>query len=73
MATKQEVLAAIASGEIFTDEYQSREIQLKIDKMCDRLMNQKKSAERHQVNNVNSDGDEVNPYAGKQSGDYVGD
>lgn len=73
MATKQEVLAAIASGEIFTDKYQSREIQLKIDKMCDRLMNQKKSAEHHQVNNVNSDDDEVNPYAGKQSGDYVGD
>ena len=73
MATKQEVLAAIASGEIFTDEYQSREIQLKIDKMCDRLMNQKKSAERHHVNNFNSADDEVNPYAGKKSGDYVGD
>ena len=73
MPSKQEVLAAIASGVIFTDEYQSREIQLKIDKMCDRLMNQKKSAELHQVNNVNSYDDEVNPYAGKKSGDYVGD
>lgn len=72
MASKQEVLAAIASGEIFTDAYQSREIQIKIDKMCDRL-NQKKSAEPHKVNNINSADTEFNPYAGKKSGDYVGD
>ena len=72
MPTKQEVLAAIASGEIFTDEYQSREIQLKIDKMCDRL-NQKKSKEQQRVNISNANDGDVNPYAGKKSGDYVGD
>ena len=77
MPSKQEVLAAIASGELFTPEYQERERQRKAAAMIERIERQKKANDfyRKQMKSrkpepVNA---EFNPYAGKKSGDYVGD
>lgn len=77
MPTKQEVLAAIASGELFTPEYQERERQrkmaLKLErqkqrKVMDELLEQE--AERMRAY---AKGQSTDVYAGKKSGDYVGD
>ena len=77
MATKQEVLAAIASGELFTPEYQERERQRKAAAMIERIERQKKANDfyRKQMESRKSEtvNAEFNPYAGKKSGDYVGD
>ena len=77
MATKQEVLAAIASGELFTPEYQERERQRKAAVMRERIERQKKANDfyRKQMESRKSEtvNAEFNPYAGKKSGDYVGD
>lgn len=77
MPTKQEVLAAIASGELFTDEYQEREKQrkmaLKLErqkqrKVMDELLEQEAERMREYAKGQSTD-----VYAGKESGDYVGD
>lgn len=75
MPTKQEVLAAIESGELFTPEYQEREKQRKIAVMRERIERQKKQGkflkdwhEKHK-----EDRKPFDPYEGKKSGDYVGD
>lgn len=77
MPSKQEVLAAIESGELFTPEYQERERQrkmaLKLErqkqrKAMDELLNQE--AERMRAY---AKGQSTDVYAGKESGDYVGD
>lgn len=77
MPSKQEVLAAIASGELFTPEYQERERQRKTAVMIERIERQNKQAgsfreqqEKRKAEHVDT---EFNPYAGKKSGDYVGD
>ena len=77
MPSKAEVLAAIASGELFTPEYQERERQRKAAVMRERIERQKKAndfyrkqMESRKTETVNAD---FNPYAGKKSGDYVGD
>ena len=77
MATKQEVLAAIASGELFTPEYQERERQrkmaLKLErqkqrKVMDELLEQEYERMREYAKVQSTD-----VYAGKKSGDYAGD
>lgn len=77
MTSKQEVLAAIASGELFTPEYQERERQRKLATMRERIERQNKQAEffREQQEKRKAEPveTEFNPYAGKKSGDYVGD
>ena len=75
MPSKQEVLAAIESGELFTPEYQERERQRKAAAMIERIERQKKQAEffRERHEKHKEDCKPFNPYEGKQSGDYVGD
>lgn len=77
MPTKQEVLAAIASGELFTPEYQERERQRKIAVMRERIERQQMMdnfyRERMELRKLGPADTEFNPYAGKKSGDYVGD
>ena len=77
MPSKQEVLAAIASGELFTPEYQEREQQRKAAAMIERIERQKKANDfyRKQMESRKSESvnTEFNPSAGKKSGDYVGD
>ena len=75
MPTKQEILDAIASGELFTPEYQERERQRKAAVMIERIESQKKQAEffREQQEKRNDERKPFDPYAGKKSGDYVGD
>jgi len=77
MPTKQEVLAAIASGELFTHEYQEREKQrkmaLKLErqkqrKVMDRLLEQEAERMREYAK-----GQPADVYAGKKSGEFVGD
>ncbi len=77
MPSKQEVLEAIKSGELFTPEYQERERQrkmaLKLErqkqrKVMDELLEQE--AERMRAY---AKGQSTDVYAGKKSGDYVGD
>lgn len=79
MLSKQEVLAAIESGELFTPEYQERERQRKAAAMLERkkrqaetdaLYSEQTSSLKQKSEPVNT---EFNPYAGKKSGDYVGD
>ena len=75
MPSKQEVLAAISSGELFTPEYQERERQRKAAAMIERIERQKKQAKffRNQHEKHKDEGETFDPYAGKKSGDYVGD
>lgn len=77
MPSKQEVLAAIASGELFTPEYQERERQRKLATMRERIERQNKQAEFFREQQEKRKAEQVetefNPYAGKKSGDYVGD
>lgn len=77
MPSKAEVLAAIASGEIFTPEYQERERQRKLAAMRERLKRQQMMdnfyRERMGLEKAEPADTEFNPYAGKKSGDYVGD
>lgn len=77
MPTKQEVLAAIASGELFTPEYQERERQRKMalklerqkqSKVMDELLEQEYARMRAYAKEKS-----IDLYAGKKSGDYVGD
>ena len=77
MPSKQEVLEAIKSGELFTPEYQERERQrkmaLKLErqkqrKIMDELLEQEAERMREYAKVQSTD-----VYAGKKSGDYVGD
>ena len=73
----QLIIDKIKSGELFTPEYQERERQRKAAVMRERIERQKKAndfyrkqMESRKTETVNAD---FNPYAGKKSGDYVGD
>lgn len=77
MPTKQEVLAAIASGELFTDEYQEACRQRKAAVLLERNKLEKqdndfytKPWEENKAKRVTGD---ASPYAGKESGEFVGD
>ena len=75
MPTKQEVLSAIESGELFTPEYQERERQRKAAAMIERIERQKKQAEffRKQHEKRKDECAPFDPYECKKSGYYVGD
>ena len=77
MPTKQEVLTAIASGELLTDAYQESCRQRKAAVMLERSKREKqdndfytKLWEENKAKRVTGD---ASPYAGKESGEFVGD
>ncbi len=77
MPSQKEVLAAIASGELFTDEYQESCRQRKAAVLLERNKREKqdndfytKLWEENKVKRVTGD---ASPYAGKESGEFVGD
>ena len=77
MPTKQEVLSAITSGELFTDEYQEACRQRKAAVLLERSQREKqdndfytKLWEENKAKRVTGD---ASPYAGKESGEFVGD
>ena len=77
MPSKQEVLEAIKSGELFTPEYQERERQRKMALKLERQKQRKVMDEllKQEVERMRAyaKGQSVDVYAGKTSGDYVGD
>lgn len=77
MPTKQEVLAAIASGELLTPKYQEACRQRKAAVLLERIKRAKqdndfytKLWEENKAKRVTGD---ASPYAGKESGEFVGD
>ena len=77
MPTKQEVLAAIASGELFTDKYQDACRQRKAAVLLERGKRAKqdndfytKLWEENKAKRVTGD---ISPYDSKKSGEFVGD
>ena len=77
MPSKQEVLAAIKSGELFTNEYQDACRQRKAAVLLERSQRAKqdnnfytKLWEENKAKRVTGD---ASPYAGKESGEFVGD
>ena len=77
MPSKQEVLAAIASGELFTDEYQDACRQRKAAVLLERSKRAKQDNDFYtklwEENKAKRETGDVNPYAGKESGEFVGD
>lgn len=77
MPTKQEVLSAIASGELFTHEYQEACRQRKAAVLLERSKRAKQDNDFYtkllEENKAKRGTGDVSPYAGKKSGDYVGD
>ena len=77
MPTKQEVLSAIASGEIFTDKYQESCRQRKVAVLLERSQRDKQDNEFYtklwEENKAKRDNGDISPYAGKESGEFVGD
>ncbi len=77
MPTKQEVLAAIASGELFTPEYQERERQrkmaLKLERQKQRKVMDELLEQEYERMRTCTKGQLADVYEGKKSGDYVGD
>jgi len=77
MPSKQEVLAAIKSGELLTPEYQDACRQRKAAVLLERSQREKqdndfyaKLWEENKAKRVTGD---ASPYAGKESGEFVGD
>ena len=77
MPSQKEVLAAIASGELFTDKYQGACRQRKAAVLLERNKREKqdndfytKLWEENKAKRVTGD---ASPYAGKESGEFVGD
>lgn len=77
MPSQKEVLAAIASGELFTDKYQDACRQRKAAILLERGKRAKqdndfytKLWEENKAKRVTGD---ASPYAGKESGEFVGD
>lgn len=77
MPSQKEVLAAITSSELFTDEYQEACRQRKAAVLFERGERAKhdndfytKLWEENKAKRVTGD---VSPYAGKESGEFVGD
>lgn len=77
MPTKQEVLAAIASGELFTPEYQETCRQRKAVVLLERSKRAKQDNDFYtklwEENKAKRTAGDVSPYAGKESGEFVGD
>ena len=76
MPTKQEVLSAIASGELFTPEYQEACKQRKQAALLarkDREVRDNAFYTKLWEENRHKGAVDVDIYAGKKSGDYTGD
>jgi hypothetical protein len=77
MPSKQEVLAAIKSGELFTNEYQDACRQRKAAVLLERSQREKQDndfyAKLWEENKAKRTAADVSPYAGKESGEFVGD
>ena len=77
MPSKQDVLAAIKSGELLTDEYQDACRQRKTSVLLERSKRAKKDDEFYtklwEENKAKRVTGDTSPYAGKESGEFVGD
>jgi hypothetical protein len=77
MPSKQEVLAAIKSGELFTNEYQEACRQRKAAVLLERSKRAKQDndfyAKLWEENKAKREAGDISPYAGKESGEFVGD
>lgn len=77
MPSEKEVLAAIASGELFTDKYQDACRQRKAAVLLERSKRERKDNDFYtklcEENKAKRETGDVSPYAGKESGEFVGD
>ena len=77
MPSQKEVLSAIASGELFTDEYQDACRQRKAAVLLERSQRAKQDNDFYtklwEENKAKRETGDVSPYAGKDSGEFVGD
>ncbi len=77
MPSKQEVLSAIASGELFTPEYQDACRQRKAAVLLERSKRAKQDNDFYtklwEENKAKRTTVDASPYAGKESGEFVGD
>ena len=77
MPSKQDVLAAIKSGELLTPEYQEACRQRKAAILLERSKRAKQDNDFYtklwEENKAKREAGDVNPYAGKESGEFVGD
>ncbi len=77
MPSQKEVLAAIASGELFTDKYQDACRQRKASVLLERSQRAKQDndfyAKLWEENKAKREIGDISPYAGKESGEFVGD
>ena len=77
MPSQKEVLSAIASGELLTPEYQEACRQRKAAVMLERSKRAKQDNNFYtklwEENKAKRDTVDVSPYAGKESGEFVGD
>ena len=79
MPSKKEVLSAIASGELFTEKYQSAERQRKAAVLLERSQREKQDNDFYtklwEENKAKRESYEpsFDVYAGKESGEFVGD
>ena len=77
MPSKQDVISAIASGELFTDKYQDACRQRKAAVLLERSQRAKQDNDFYtklwEENKAKRGTGDVRPYAGKESGEFVGD
>ena len=77
MPSKQEVLAAIKSGELLTNEYQDACRQRKAAVLLERSQRAKQDNNFYtklwEENKAKREAGDASPYAGKESGEFVGD
>ena len=77
MPSQKEVLASIASGELFTDEYQKSCRQRKAAGLLERSKREKQDNNFHtklwEENRAKRTTVDASPYAGKESGEFLGD
>ncbi len=77
MPSQKEVISAIASGELFTNEYQEACRQRKAAVMLERSKREKQDNDFYtklwEENKAKRGTGDVTPYAGKESGEFVGD
>ena len=77
MPSQKEVISAIASGELFTQEYQDACRQRKAAVLLERSKRAKQDNDFYtklwEENKAKRDAGYISPYYGKESGDYMGD
>ena len=77
MPSQKEVLSAIASGELFTDKYQDACRQRKAAVLLERSKRAKQDNDFYtklwEENKAKRETGDASPYAGKESGEFVGD